>query len=92
MNGQQDQEMVDAPPAAGDVATQETQQRNAPPEAADAHLWGYLQPCRAEVCRMDFWRIQPSYNIGRNTAMDLVLPGVKVSAYIPLSLCPRGHR
>lgn len=61
--------------------TQSTQQASqAPDPVVDSHLWGYLQPCSAALTRIDFWRMHPSYNIGRNTENNqVVLPGFKVS-------------
>ncbi|KAG5653051.1 hypothetical protein H0H81_002568 [Sphagnurus paluster] len=60
--------------------TQSTQQASQQPNAAvDSHLWGYLQPCNAKITRIDFWKIHPRYNIGRNPANQVVLPGFKVS-------------
>lgn len=80
MDGHDDHNMSLDAPAAGDVATQETQSRNQQ-IPSDTHLWGYLQPCRPEVPRIDFWKMQQTYNLGRNPANDIVLSGVKVSAY-----------
>jgi hypothetical protein len=56
-------------------------------ESKDAHLWGFLQPCSPEVSRIDFWRMQHTYTVGRNASQDpkhrndIVLPGFKVSEY-----------
>ena len=48
----------------------------------DGHLWGFLQPCNVAQARIDFWRINPIYRIGRNVQEnDIVLPGFKVSEY-----------
>jgi serine/threonine/tyrosine protein kinase RAD53 len=51
--------------------------------AVDSHLWGYLQPCNAVQARIDFWRINQCYRIGRNQqGNEIVLPGFKVSEYL----------
>ncbi|KAF8200853.1 CAMK/RAD53 protein kinase [Pholiota molesta] len=62
--------------------TQSTQQGSQQPDpVVDSHLWGYLQPCSAALTRIDFWRVHPSYTIGRNTENNqVVLPGFKVSS------------
>ncbi|KAH9485365.1 Serine/threonine-protein kinase cds1 [Psilocybe cubensis] len=61
--------------------TQSTQQASQPPPVAfDSHLWGFLQPCSAALTRIDFWKLNPRYTIGRNTETNqVVLPGYKVS-------------
>ena len=56
----------------------------------DGHLWGFLQPCNVAQARIDFWRINPIYRIGRNRQEnDIVLPGFKVSEYpfLPTRCC-----
>ncbi|KAF5385763.1 hypothetical protein D9615_002536 [Tricholomella constricta] len=59
-------------------STQQASQQSNP--AVDSHLWGYLQPCSAALTRIDFWKINPRYTIGRNTEQNqVVLPGFKVS-------------
>jgi serine/threonine/tyrosine protein kinase RAD53 len=61
--------------------TQSTQQASQPQMDSEyAHLWGYMQPCNASLTRIDFWKIHPKYNIGRNTESNqVILPGFKVS-------------
>lgn len=63
--------------------TQSTQQASQPSTIGlDAHLWGYLQPCSASLTRIDFWKINPRYTLGRNTEQNqVVLPGLKISKY-----------
>jgi len=74
-------------------STQQASQLTAPGQL-DAHLWGYLQPCSTKLTRIDFWKIQISYTIGRNDANgvnDVVLPGFKVSEYHPPNQTPFLH-
>ena len=61
--------------------TQSTQQASQPQMVSEyAHLWGYMQPCSASLYKIDFWKIQPRYTIGRNTELNqVILPGFKVS-------------
>ncbi|KAF8843053.1 Pkinase-domain-containing protein [Paxillus ammoniavirescens] len=45
-----------------------------------SHLWGFLQPCSAQLKRIDFFKIQPTVSIGRNGEQnEIVLPGGRVS-------------
>ena len=57
--------------------------------AMDSHLWGFLIPCSPEIRRVDFSRLRPTYQVGRNAnpafENDLILPGMKISEYEPLS-------
>ncbi|KAJ2931453.1 hypothetical protein H1R20_g5592, partial [Candolleomyces eurysporus] len=69
-----------------EVSTQQTQstqqltQPVVPPADRDSHLWGYLQPVNDKLSRIDFWREQRQYTIGRNTELNkIVFPGFKVS-------------
>ncbi|KAJ2918044.1 hypothetical protein MD484_g2375, partial [Candolleomyces efflorescens] len=69
-----------------EVSTQQTQstqqltQPVAPPLDRDAHLWGYLLPVNDKLTRIDFWREQRQYTVGRNTELNkIVFPGFKVS-------------
>lgn len=64
--------------------TQSTQQASQPETVTvDSHLWGFLQPCSSSLSRIDFWKINPRYTIGRNTETNqVVLPGFKVSTYL----------
>ncbi|KAH0589458.1 hypothetical protein H2248_005208 [Termitomyces sp. 'cryptogamus'] len=68
--------------------TQETQQQTQSTQQASqqmgfdsyGHLWGYLQPCNGDLARIDFWKVNPRYRLGRNKELnDCVLPGAKVS-------------
>jgi serine/threonine/tyrosine protein kinase RAD53 len=61
-------------------ATQELSQL--PISSVDQHLWGYLQPCSNDLTRLDFWKIKPSYTIGRGAESSIILPGIKVSECI----------
>ncbi|KDQ55702.1 hypothetical protein JAAARDRAFT_37119 [Jaapia argillacea MUCL 33604] len=63
-------------------ATQSTQQDSQPPipgTTPDSHLWGYLQPCSPNIRRVDLWKIQPTYRVGRSVGSDVIFPGLKVS-------------
>src|ERR1700722_7600837 len=76
--------------------TQSTQTASQPINntVLDGHLWGFLQPCSASLTRIDFWRLSPTYSVGRNEGNDVVLPGFKISSYPllsrPLLLYPSG--
>ena len=62
--------------------TQSTQQASQNDYVLDTHLWGYLIPCSANLRRIDFQKIKPSYRIGRNREEqknDIILPGMKIS-------------
>lgn len=61
--------------------TQSTQEasQNTIPDIDTESLWGYLQPCSAELFRLEFDHLQKTYTIGRNEKNLCVLPGVKVS-------------
>lgn len=63
--------------------TQPTQQASQPLLGhLDSHLWGYLQPCNAALSRIDFWKANPTYSIGRSAdrgVNDITLKGFKVS-------------
>lgn len=56
--------------------TQELLHRDALPSA----LWGFLQPCRPSMARIDFHQRQNTYSIGRTLPSDIVLPGPRISA------------
>ena len=75
------------PPSSSYEETQSTQQ---PTQIAsqedkgimDTHLWGFLIPCSANLRRIDFQKIKPSYRIGRNREEqknDIILPGMNIS-------------
>ncbi|KAG5342978.1 hypothetical protein C0989_005927 [Termitomyces sp. Mn162] len=68
--------------------TQETQQQTQSTQQASqqmgfdsyGHLWGYLQPCNGDLARIDFWKVNPRYRLGRNKELnDCVLPGAKIN-------------
>lgn len=61
--------------------TQSTQEasQNTIPDIDTESLWGYLQPCSADLFRLEFNHLQKTYTIGRNDKNLYVLPGVKVS-------------
>src|ERR1700691_3742176 len=64
-------------------ATQGTCYSSQLPVNVDAHLWGFLQPCTGALSRLDFWKANPVYNIGRNPEGNrIILPGFKVSEYL----------
>lgn len=83
-------------------ATQPSQQTQQPTQVAseqtdaqtamDSHLWGFLIPCSPEMRRIDFSRVQPTYQVGRNAnhtfQNDLILPGMKISEFL-VSVAPR---
>lgn len=63
---------------------EDTQQVNESPaipeEDEEKHLWGYLYPCNDVLQRIDFWRTNHVYQVGRNKSLNqVVLPGPKVS-------------
>ncbi|CCL98200.1 uncharacterized protein FIBRA_00194 [Fibroporia radiculosa] len=65
---------------------QETQPSSQPDNTLDAHLWGYLIPCNSHLRRIDFQKVKPLYNVGRNADQrpggnDIILPGKKISNY-----------
>ncbi|KAI8972182.1 Pkinase-domain-containing protein [Trametes punicea] len=64
--------------------TQSTQEASQPDYVVDAHLWGFLIPCSANLRRIDFQKLKPKYQIGRNTEQhknDIILPGMKISNF-----------
>ena len=66
----------------GGEETQSTQQASQTDYTDNTHLWGYLIPCSANLRRIDFQKIKPSYSIGRNregTKNDIIFPGMKIS-------------
>jgi len=68
-------------------ATQSTEHPSQP-NAADtnSHLWGFLQPCSSVLRRIDFWKVQPTVQVGRALDNDIILPGGRVSKYQPTLL------
>ncbi|KAI0630061.1 kinase-like domain-containing protein [Trametes polyzona] len=87
----EDQNMNDAMVIVNDEAVVQTQQQTQSTQEAsqhdyvvDSHLWGYLIPCSANLRRIDFHKIRPKYQIGRNTEQnknDIILPGLKISNF-----------
>ncbi|KAI0646002.1 Pkinase-domain-containing protein [Trametes meyenii] len=64
--------------------TQATQEASQNEPIMDAHLWGFLIPCSANLRRIDFQKVKPKYQIGRNAEQlrnDIVLPGMKISNF-----------
>jgi hypothetical protein len=47
-------------------------------------FFGSLYPCHTNLRRIDFQKVHPNNTIGRGPANDFILPGMRVSAYIPL--------
>ncbi|KAJ2924548.1 hypothetical protein H1R20_g12551, partial [Candolleomyces eurysporus] len=63
-----------------EVSTQQTTHQLTRPADRDSHLWGYLQPVNDKLSRIDFWREERQYTIGRNTKLNnIVFAGSKVS-------------
>jgi len=62
-------------------STQEASQDTIPDIDMES-LWGYLQPCSADLFRLEFNYLHKTYTIGRNDKNMYVLPGVKVSESI----------
>lgn len=63
-------------------STQEYSQTNGARPNED-HLWGYLHPCSSVLHRIDFWKLNPSYTVGRHpTQNQVVMPGLKISAFL----------
>jgi len=87
--GQDDEMMTDDVNYEGLQQTQQLTQgavyfgSQAPVSNVDAHLWGFLQPCTAALTRLDFWKANVVYDIGRNREGNrIILPGFKVSEYL----------
>ncbi|KAL4073772.1 kinase-like domain-containing protein [Scleroderma yunnanense] len=61
-------------------STQSSSQQNPNNTDANAHLWGFLQPCGSQLRRIDFFKIVPTVRIGRHQeGNEVVLPGGRVS-------------
>ena len=78
----EDDRMVTDDGAQTQQQTQSTQQASQSEHTDNTHLWGYLIPCSANLRRIDFQKIKPSYSIGRNregTKNDIIFPGMKIS-------------
>ncbi|KAI5117858.1 hypothetical protein M0805_007701 [Coniferiporia weirii] len=43
------------------------------------HLWGFLRPTRPGLKRIDLWRVQATYTIGRSSDNLIIFPNLKVS-------------
>lgn len=81
-----------------DPQTQSTQQASQHQEDLERHLWGALIPCNSQIARVDLWKIQAVYEVGRNpTSNQVVFPGPKISTFdaLPIvrrsDLCPPGN-
>ncbi|KAM5536730.1 hypothetical protein V8D89_009657 [Ganoderma adspersum] len=80
----EDDRMITDDGAQTQQQTQSTQQASQVDYADNTHLWGYLIPCSANLRRIDFQKIKPSYSIGRNregTKNDIIFPGMKISNF-----------
>ncbi|KAI1787438.1 Pkinase-domain-containing protein [Ganoderma leucocontextum] len=80
----EDDRMITDDGAQTQQQTQSTQQASQTDYADNTHLWGYLIPCSANLRRIDFQKIKPSYRIGRNregTKNDIIFPGMKISNF-----------
>lgn len=65
------------------LSTQQYSQSAEQPET-NAHLWGFLLPCSPRLKQLDFWRVQPTYAIGRGQDNAIRLPGMRISVLTPL--------
>ncbi|KAJ3563307.1 hypothetical protein NP233_g9018 [Leucocoprinus birnbaumii] len=60
--------------------TQSTQDSSQQQNDLESHLWGALIPCNPQIARVDLWKIQKSYRVGRHpTDSQIVFPGPKIS-------------
>jgi serine/threonine/tyrosine protein kinase RAD53 len=80
----EDESMVNDGDGGDEEGTQETQPATqtglTPSQTTSERLWGFLQPSRPELKRIEFPREQPIIRIGRNKDKnEVVLPGAKVS-------------
>jgi len=64
-----------------DPQTQSTQEDNSQQQDdLERHLWGALIPCNSHIARVDLWKIQTTYCVGRNPqGNQIVFPGPKIS-------------
>lgn len=67
-------------------ATQQTQDPSQPISSqaerdSNAHLWGYLIPCRDSLHRVDFWKMSREISFGRSNENDVQLPSLKISEH-----------
>ena len=70
------------------LSTQQYSQTEADKVDSEAHLWGFLLPCSPRLKQLDFWRIQPTYTIGRGHDNAIRLPGMRISAFTLLRPSP----
>ncbi|KAF9650876.1 kinase-like protein [Thelephora ganbajun] len=61
------------------LSTQQYSQTEADQPDTDTHLWGFLLPCSPRLRQLDFWRMQPTYTIGRGHDNAIRLPGMRIS-------------
>lgn len=66
------------------LSTQQYSQSEAEQPDPTAHLWGFLLPCSPRLMQLDFWRMKPTYTIGRGHDNAIRLPGMRISAFILL--------
>ncbi|KAL9711831.1 hypothetical protein Ac2012v2_004904 [Leucoagaricus gongylophorus] len=66
-----------------DPQTQSTQEDNSQQQDdLERHLWGALIPCNSHIARVDLWKIQTTYCVGRNPqGNQIVFPGPKISNF-----------
>jgi hypothetical protein len=64
------------------LSTQQYSQPEADQVDSNTHLWGFLLPCSPRLRQLDFWRIQPTYTIGRGQDNAIRLPGMRISAFM----------
>ena len=68
------------------LSTQQYSQSEADKTDSEAHLWGFLLPCSPRLSQLDFWRIHPTYTVGRGHDNAIRLPGMRISMF---TLLPR---
>lgn len=65
-----------------DPQTQSTQAASQQQEDLEKHLWGSLMPCNTSIARVDLWKLQNVYCVGRNpSGNQVVFPGPKISNF-----------
>lgn len=65
-----------------DPQTQSTQDASQQQDDLEKHLWGALIPCNPQIARVDLWKIQTNYCVGRNpSGNQIVFPGPKISNF-----------
>lgn len=66
-----------------DPQTQSTQEDNSQQQDdLERHLWGALIPCNSHIARVDLWKMQTTYCVGRNPqGNQIVFPGPKISQW-----------